>query len=157
MRRVRSSLLLLGAGILAMASVAASSLISALEKLLSFPGAAQGIEMMTSLLLFTLIFAAILKVLPDVNLRWSDVWVGGFFIALLFVIGKYLIAVYLAHAGKASVYGAAGSLALILLWTYYSALTFLLGVEFTQVWVRSQGREAPAKAGAVRFEQHAES
>jgi membrane protein len=79
-----------------------------------------------------MLFAAILKVLPDVNLRWNDVWVGGFFIALLFVIGKYLIAVYLAHAGKASVYGAAGSLALILLSTYYSALIFLLGVEFTQ-------------------------
>ena len=157
MRRVRSSLLLVGAGILAMGSVAAGSLISALEKLLSFPGAAQGIEVTTSLVLFTLVFAAILKVLPDVNLRWNDVWAGGLFIALLFVIGKHLIAVYLAHAGKASVYGAAGSLALILLWTYYSALTFLLGVEFTQVWVRSRGREAPAKAGAVRFEQHAES
>ena len=110
-----------------------------------------------SLALFTLIFAAILKVLPDVNLRWSDVWVGGLFIAVLFVIGKHLIAIYLAHAGKASVYGAAGSLALILLWTYYSALIFLLGVEFTQVWVRSQGREARPKTGAVHFEQQPES
>jgi membrane protein len=89
MRRVRSSLLLVGAGILAMASVAASSLISALERFLSFPGAAQILEMMTSLALFTLVFAAILKILPDVNLRWSDVWAGGIFIALLFVIGKY--------------------------------------------------------------------
>jgi membrane protein len=70
---------------------------------------------------------------------------------------KVLIAIYLTHAGKASIYGAAGSLALILLWTYYSALIFLLGVEFTQVWVRSQGREAPAKSGAVRFERYAES
>jgi hypothetical protein len=58
----------------------------------------------------------------------------------------------LAHAGKASVYGAAGSLALILLWTYYSALIFLLGVEFTQVWVRSRGRETLPKAGAIALE-----
>jgi membrane protein len=157
MRRVRSSLLLIGAGVLAMVSVAASSVISVLVKMLIFPGAAQAGETVMSLALFTLIFAAILKVLPDVNLRWSDVWVGGLFIAVLFVIGKHLIAIYLAHAGKASVYGAAGSLALILLWTYYSALIFLLGVEFTQVWVRSQGREARPKTGAVHVEQQPES
>jgi membrane protein len=71
------------------------------------------------------------------------------------VIGKFLIAIYLAHAGKASMYGAAGSLALILLWTYYSALIFLLGVEFTQVWVRRNGREVSPKAGAVRLDQPA--
>jgi len=84
-------------------------------------------------------------------LRWSDVWVGGVFIAVLFVIGKFLIAMYLAHAGKASAYGAAGSLALILMWTYYSALIFLLGVELTQVWVRRQGRDVPPRQGAVRM------
>ena len=156
MRRVRSSLLLVGAGILAMISVAASSLLSSLTKLLTFQGAAQAGETVMSLALFALIFAAILKVLPDVDLHWKDVWVGGLFIAVLFVIGKYLIAIYLAHAGKASVYGAAGSLALILLWTYYSALVFLLGVEFTQVWVRSRGREARPKRGAARFVPHPE-
>jgi membrane protein len=69
------------------------------------------------------------------------------------VVGKFLIGIYLAHAGKASAYGAAGSLAVILMWTYYSALIFLLGVELTQVWVRSQGREVPPKQGAVRLEQ----
>jgi membrane protein len=105
--------------------------------------------------MFALVFAAILKSIPDVQLGWSDVWVGGLFIAALFVIGKFLIAIYLAHAGKASMYGAAGSLALILLWTYYSALIFLLGVEFTQVWVRRNGREVSPKAGAVRLNQPA--
>jgi len=139
-----------------MISVAASSLLSSLTKLLTFQGAAQAGETVMSLALFALIFAAILKVLPDVDLHWKDVWVGGLFIAVLFVIGKYLIAIYLAHAGKASVYGAAGSLALILLWTYYSALIFLLGVEFTQVWVRSRGREAQPKGGAARFVPHPE-
>jgi membrane protein len=156
MRRVRSSLLLVAAGMLAMVSVAASSVISALTRILTFPGAAEVGETVTSLALFALVFAAILKVLPDVNLRWSDVWVGGLFIAVLFVVGKFLISIYLVHAGKASVYGAAGSLALILLWTYYSALVFLLGVEFTQVWVFSQGRRVPPKAGAVRTEERAD-
>jgi membrane protein len=157
MKRVRSGLLLVGAGILAMVSVAASSVISALARMLPFSGAANAGEMITSLVMFAIVFAAILKVLPDVQLRWTDVWVGGVFIAALFVIGKFLIAIYLAHAAKASAYGAAGSLALILLWTYYSALIFLLGVELTQVWVRNQGREVVPKIGAIRLQQRSEA
>ncbi len=153
MKRLRSILLLFGAGVLAMISVAASSVISALARMLPFPDAVHLAEMITSLAMFTVVFAAILKSIPDVHLLWGDVWVGGIFIAVLFVVGKFLIAIYLAHGGKSSVYGAAGSLALILLWTYYSALIFLLGVEFTQVWVRTQGREVAPKEGAVRLEQ----
>jgi membrane protein len=151
MKRVRSGLLLAGTGILAIVSVAASSAISALAKMLPLAGAATAGEILASLAMFAIVFAAILKVLPDVQLRWGDVWVGGFFIAVLFVVGKFLIAIYLAHAGKNSAYGAAGSLALILMWTYYSALVLLLGVELTQVWVRRQGREVPLKQGAVRL------
>ena len=150
-RQLRSGLLLVGAGILAIVSVAASSIISALSRMLPFAAAVHIGEMATSLIAFALVFGGILKVMPDVKLRWSDVWVGGFFIAVLFVVGKFLIGLYLAHGGKSSAYGAAGSLALILLWTYYSALMFLLGVEFTQVWVRSQGREVIPKEGAVRL------
>ncbi|MGD0119848.1 MAG: YihY/virulence factor BrkB family protein, partial [Candidatus Binatus sp.] len=149
MNRLRSIFLLIGAGILAMVSVAASSAISALARMIPFPGAAHAGEMAASLIMFTLVFAAILKVMPDVHLRWSDVWVGGVFIAVLFVVGKFLIGIYLGHASKVSAYGAAGSLAVILLWTYYSALIFLLGVEFTQVWVRFQGQQVSPKTGAV--------
>jgi membrane protein len=151
MKRLRSGLLLVGAGFLAMVSVAASSAISALAKMLPFAGAAHVGEMVMSLAMFAVVFAAILKVLPDVQLLWSDVWVGGLFIAVLFVVGKFLIAIYLAHAGKASAYGAAGSLALILMWTYYSALILLLGVELTQVWVRRGGREITPRTGAVHL------
>jgi len=149
MNRLRSILLLIGAGILAMVSVAASSAISALARMIPFPGAAHAGEIAASLIMFTLVFAAILKVMPDVHLAWSDVWVGGVFIAVLFVVGKFLIGIYLGHASKVSAYGAAGSLAVILLWTYYSALIFLLGVEFTQVWVRFQGQQVSPKTGAV--------
>ena len=151
MQRVRSGLLLVGAGILAIVSVAASSAISLLARMLPFASAVHVGEALTSLVLFAIMFAAILKVMPDVHLRWSDVWVGGFFIAVLFVVGKFLIAIYMAHAGKSSIYGAAGSLAMILMWTYYSALIFLLGVELTQVWVRRRGRDIPPKVGAVRI------
>jgi membrane protein len=151
MKRVESGFLLMGAGILAIVSVVASSAISALARLIPFPGAAHAGELVTSLATFALMFAAILKVMPDVQLRWNDVWAGGLFVAVLFVVGKFLIAIYLAHAGKATAYGAAGSLALILMWMYYSALIFLLGVELTQVWVRRQGRDVPPKQGAVRI------
>jgi membrane protein len=150
-RQLRSGLLLLGAGVLAIVSVAASSIISAVSHMLPFAGAVHLGEVAASLTAFALLFGAILKAMPDVELAWGDVWVGGIFIALLFVVGKFLIGVYLAHGGKSSVYGAAGSLALVLLWTYYSALIFLLGVEFTQVWVRSQGREVVPREGAVRI------
>lgn len=154
MKRVRSGLLLIGAGLLAIVSIAASSTIMAMARLLPFAGAVHFIEFVTSLLAFAMVFAAILKVMPDVYIRWRDVWVGSLFITVLFEIGKFLIALYLAHLGKTSVYGAAGSLAVILLWTYYSALVFLLGVELTQVWVRSQGRVVQPKPGAVRLERN---
>lgn len=151
MRRVRSGLLLVGAGIVAMVSVAAGSFITIFTKMLPFASAISLAELATSIAVFALIFGGILKVMPDVKLGWGDVWVGGLFISLLFVIGKFLIGIYLGHAGKTSIYGAAGSLALVLLWTYYSFLILLLGVEFTQVWVRSRGRAVTPKEGAIRI------
>jgi membrane protein len=149
MQRLHSALLVAGTGVLAMVSLAAGSAISALARMLPFPGATNVAEIAASLTMFVIIFAAILKVMPDVRLRWSDVWIGATFIATLFVAGKFLIAIYLAHTFRASAYGAAGSLAVILLWIYYSALIVLLGVELTQVWVRRNGREVVAKPGAV--------
>lgn len=153
MKRVRSGLLLLGGGVLAIISVTATSTLTALAQMLPFASAVHVLTFIISLLAFALVFAAVLKVMPDAHIQWRDVWLGGLFIATLFEIGKFLIAFYLGHLGKTSVYGAAGSLALILLWTYYSALVFLLGVEFTQVWVRFQGREIRAKEGAVKAER----
>jgi len=153
MKRVRSGLLLLGGGVLAIVSVVATSTLTALAQMLPYAGAVHFFTFVISLLAFAVVFAAVLKVMPDAHIQWRDVWVGGLFIATLFELGKFLIAVYLGHLGKTSIYGAAGSLALILLWTYYSALVFLLGVEFTQVWVRFQGREVRPKEGAVRMER----
>ncbi|HTT77125.1 MAG TPA: YihY/virulence factor BrkB family protein [Candidatus Binataceae bacterium] len=153
MRYVHSGFLLLGAGLLAIVSIAATSGLTALARMLPYAGAAHFFTFVISLLAFAVVFAAILKVMPDVEIQWRDVWVGGLFIAILFEIGKFLIAFYLGHLGRTSIYRAAGSLALILLWTYYSALVFLLGVELTQVWVRWQEREIRAKEGAVMMER----
>jgi len=92
-----------------------------------------------SLLVVTVLFAAIFKILPDARIAWMDVWVGALATALLFTLGKFLIGLYLGRSSVASVYGAAGSLVVLLLWVYYSAQVFLLGAEFTQVYARRWG------------------
>jgi membrane protein len=81
----------------------------------------------------TVIFALIYKILPDVTIAWRDVWVGAGVTAVLFVIGEAAISCYLAFAGVASAYGAAGALLVGLLWIYYSAIILLLGAEYTKV------------------------
>lgn len=112
----------------------------------------QAIGFVVSLAVITALFAAMLKWLPDVAIRWRDVWIGAFITALLFTIGKFLIGVYLGHSGAASTYGAAGSLVLIVLWIYYSSLIFLAGAEFTAVWAEARSGPVRPKAGAVRQE-----
>lgn len=154
MERITSGLLIVGAGAIALVSLGAGSLISAYSKSLPFPGASYAGEVVLSFVVFAAVFAMILKVLPDVELGWRDVWIGAVFIAALFVLGKFLIGLYIAHSGTANAYGAAGSLALLLLWTYYSSLIFLLGVEVTQAWVR-QYREVRPKNGAALIQPKA--
>lgn len=89
-------------------------------------------------LLGTLLFAMMFKILPDVTMAWSSVWPGAAVSALLFTLGRYLIGSFLV-TGIGSIYGAAGSLAIILLWVYYSGLILFLGAEFTQVYARRYG------------------
>ncbi|MBD5656197.1 MAG: YihY/virulence factor BrkB family protein, partial [Candidatus Eremiobacteraeota bacterium] len=92
------------------------------------------IDQVVSIGLVTLTFALIFKVLPDVDVSWRDVGVGAFITAILFVVGETLIGIYIAKAGIASAYGAAGSILVALLWIYYSAMILLLGAEFTKVY-----------------------
>ena len=92
-----------------------------------------------SLAVLTTLFAAIFKFLPDVIIRWRDVWGAAFVTSALFMAGKYLIGLYLARLVIVSAYGAAGSFVLLLVWTYYSAQIFLYGAELTQVYARAIG------------------
>ncbi|MCX6046770.1 MAG: YihY/virulence factor BrkB family protein [Chloroflexi bacterium] len=85
------------------------------------------------------VFALIYKFLPDIKIVWQDVWIGAVATTLLFSIGRFLISLYLSHSTIQSTYGAAGSLAALLLWIYYSAQIFFLGAEFTQVYGRTKG------------------
>ena len=112
--------------------------------------AASALNALVSLALVTVLIAVIFKYMPDVRLAWSDVWLGAAITAILFVAGKTALGLYFALAAPASAYGAAGSLALVLLWIYYSAQALLLGAEFTHVWARRRGRVVQPEAGAKR-------
>lgn len=106
-----------------------------------FPSASlRAVNFIVSLGLITLLVATIYKILPDVVLAWRHVWVGSAVTAVLFMLGKYLIGLYLSQVSLASAYGVAGSLAVILLWVYYSAQVFLFGAAFTKVYANRYGR-----------------
>ena len=85
--------------------------------------------------------------MPHARIAWRDVWIGATVTAVLFELGKFLIGLYLGKIGIASAFGAAGSIALLLVWVYYSAQVFLLGAEFTWLYARRHGSHAekPAK------------
>ncbi|WP_447896122.1 YihY/virulence factor BrkB family protein [Vreelandella sp. GE22] len=108
------------------------------------------LESLLSLAMVTLLFATIFKVLPDVVLRWRDVLIGGLVTAVLFTIGRNLIAVYLAYTATASTYGAAGSVVMVLLWVYYSSLILLFGAAFTRSLLSRRGRPIIPRNSAVR-------
>jgi membrane protein len=92
-----------------------------------------------SVMLISLLFAAIYKVLPDRHLEWRDVVVGALVTAILFTVGKSLISWYIGSSAIASSFGAAGALIVLLLWVYYSAQIFLLGAEFTKIYAKRRG------------------
>ena len=100
-----------------------------------------------------LVFAMIFKFLPDIKLRWSDVWVGSILTAILFVIGKWALGLYLGSGAASSAYGAASSLITLLLWIYYSSQILLFGAEFTQVYARRFGGPVKPDDYAVCIER----
>ncbi|MBW4579513.1 MAG: YihY/virulence factor BrkB family protein [Tildeniella nuda ZEHNDER 1965/U140] len=117
----------------------------------------QLVNFLVSFGFITLLFAAIYKFLPDVNVAWKDLWIGAAATALLFNVGKLLIGVYLGSSGATSTYGAAGSLVVILLWVFYSAQIILFGAEFTQVFAKYRGSEITPSSHAVRLPRATQS
>lgn len=99
-----------------------------------------------------LLFAVIFKVLPDATLHWRDVFIGAFFTAILFLIGKYGINIYLSRSSTVSAYGAAGAVVLIILWVYYSAIILYFGAEFTKVYANKYGGKIRPSRFAVFVE-----
>ena len=145
---VRSRLLsfgmILGIAFLLMVSLVLSAAISALGKwwgswFAEWELLLQSINLVVGYAMTTAVFALIYKTMPRVHVRWKDVWLGAAITALLFTIGRFLIGLYIGKSGIASGFGAAGSIAIIFVWVYYSAQIFLLGAEFTWLYARTYG------------------
>jgi membrane protein len=152
--RFLSLAMVVGIGFLLLVSLIISASLAALGKIAdgSLPLKPFVLEILNSIVAFiiaTVLFALIYKVLPDVEIRWSDVWIGAVITSVLFTIGKILIGLYLGRSGVASVYGAAGSLLLILIWVYYSAQIVFFGAEFTQVYANRYGSQIKPREGAA--------
>jgi membrane protein len=142
--RIASLGLVMALGFLLLVSLAVSAALSAIGTWLRdlLPGLQilmRLVSFVVSLVLIAALFAAIYKVLPDRDIAWRDVAVGAIATALLFDIGKVLISMYIGTSSVASTYGAAGTLAVLLLWIYYSSQIFLFGAEFTRAYAETHG------------------
>jgi len=152
--RIFSFAMVLGIGFLLLVSLVITAVLSAMGEWMSssLPGGAtlwQIVNMVVSLGVTALLFAMIFKLVPDVRLTWRDVAVGACVTAVLFAVGKLLIGLYLGKSSTASVFGAAGSLAILFVWIYYSAQIVLFGAEFTQVWANTYGSHLLAGPNAL--------
>lgn len=155
-KRLTSFLMVLGVGAVLLSSVVLNTTVSAFGNTVAdvLPGplsrvGLRGVGLTVSFGVAVVLFAAIFKVLPDAVLHWRDVGVGATVTALLFVTGKLLFGVYLGQSDPGSAYGAAGSLAVLLVWIYISSMLLLLGAEFTQVWARHHGVRIVPQPGAI--------
>jgi membrane protein len=154
--RFLSFTMVLGVAFLLLVSLLFSALVSAIGRSFAstLPGGElfwQVVNFVVSLAMVTGLFALIFKYVPDVEIRWSDVWLGAAVTALLFTIGKSLLGIYLGKASIGSSYGAAGSLVVLVVWVYYSAQILFLGAEFTQVQARLRGRAIKPSRKAIAF------
>lgn len=155
------SLVMIGAlGLLLLLSVVASTVFSALQNL--FTGVVPGwlrspmlvvADVAVSFTAVSVLASLVLRTVPDAVVRWRDALVGGVFTGALFTVGKVLIGYYLGQRDLDNVYGAAGSLAIALLWVYYSSNILLLGAEFTEAWACRRGEPVVPQRGAVRVKR----
>lgn len=158
-KRAVSLFMIMVMGVVMLFLVTVSTLLSVFHDAIAYyapPALATGAlpvaDAITSLVVISGLLAAMLRNMPDAAIPWRDAIAGGVFTGVLFTAGKLAIGYYLGRSGLASVYGAAGSLAVALLWVYYSAAILLLGAEFTRVWSCRHGASVAPKRGAVRVE-----
>ena len=160
-QRVLSFSMMAVIGFILLVSLLVTAGISALEKfaihLLPLHSGAfwHLINVVASLAVSTLLFSLVYKILPDVKLTFRDVFGGALLTSVLFSVGKTAIGLYLGHSGVASIYGAAGSFVLVLLWIYYSSLIFYYGAEFTRASVIDKRKDVECKSIAQPITQRA--
>lgn len=157
--RFFSFVTVIGVGFLLMVSLLINASLAAFGKW--FGGWFLGPEIMLylinfgfSLVIITSLFALMFKILPDARIAWSGVWAGAVLTALLFIIGKFAIGMYLGKSDIGNSFGAAGSLVILLVWVYYSAQIFLFGAEFTQVYANYVHSHSTISDSAVKKNSH---
>lgn len=157
--RLLSSSLIVSLGFLLLVTFIVNGIILTLSDQLTrfLPGlgvyVVSGINFLISTVVVTILFAVIFKVLPDAKISWKDVRWGAFFTALLFMLGRYLIGLYIETTGTSSTYGAAGSMIVILTWIYYTAAILYFGAEFTLAYANHFGLKIEPADYAVYVEQ----
>ena len=158
--RLLSSSLIVGLGFLLIVSLMVNGALLALSDLIKsyFPEITvllfNILNIVISFVVITLLFGVIFKILPDAKIAWKDVRMGAFFTACLFMLGRYLIGIYIETTSTGSAYGAAGSLIIILVWVYYTAAILYFGAEFTRVYADFIGARIEPADYAVYVEEH---
>ncbi len=158
--RLLSSSLIVGLGFLLIVSLMVNGALMALNDLIKryFPEMTillfNAINIAISFTVITVLFAVIFKVLPDAKIAWKDVRKGAFFTACLFMLGRFVIGMYIETTSTGSAYGAAGSVIIILVWVYYTAAILYFGAEFTKVYAEHIGARIEPADYAVYIEQH---
>ena len=155
-KRVFSFGILISVAFLLLISLALSTVIAAISNALTFqfgipPVALQIATALGSFLVIAFLFAVMFRYLPDARISWRDVRAGAIGTALMFVVGRTAIGLYLGRSDPGSVYGAAGSLALVLIWVYYTSMIVLFGAEFTKLWAQRYGKGIVPVKGAVAY------
>jgi len=159
LNRLLSFSMVVSLGFILLVSLVVSAFIDALgARLTSFLPevsvyVAYALNLLITFVVITSLFAIIFKVLPDARIQWKDVWVGSITTAGLFMIGKFLISYYLGNSKIGNTYGTAGSIIVILLWVYYSAIILYFGAAFTKAYTQHKGRRIYPNSYAVWIEQ----
>ncbi|MGH8927671.1 MAG: YihY/virulence factor BrkB family protein [Acidimicrobiia bacterium] len=156
--RLLSVATVLGAGFLLLVSLTLSAgigtLVEMAERFEALAPFLTAIDLIASMIVITVLFALIFKYLPDVKIAWTEVWMGAALTALLFVAGKFAIGFYLGASDIGSAYGAAGSLIVVLVWIYYSALILFFGAEFTQAFANNRRAHAGDAVASRQPDHH---
>jgi len=153
-QRFLSFAMVLGIGFLLLVSLVISTALTATVSYFSntLPSVDilwQFVNFILAFAITTSLFGLIFKVLPDVKITWSDVWIGAAITSILFSFGRFLLGQYLARTSFSSTYGAAGSIVAILVWVYYAAQILFFGAEFTQVYARKYGSQIVPDKNAI--------
>lgn len=154
-KRVLSAGMILAVAFLLIVSLAVSAVLSALgASMATLPEPAlHAADVTVSFAVITVLFAMIFRFLPDAEIAWRHVWLGALVTAMLFVLGKFVIGFYLGRSAPGDAFGAAGALAVILVWVYYAGMILLFGAEFTQAWAERRGDRILPESGAIHVEQ----